>query len=100
MTEKEEAGNMVQQALSSIGEHEALDNSIVHGMKDQELTNGSLDDHGSSRSPSNTAEPMINGFISQDGSGKNETKMSSELISSCVATWLMIQVNGLGLAKV
>ncbi|VVB15249.1 unnamed protein product [Arabis nemorensis] len=92
VTEKEEAGNMVQQALSSIGEHEALDNSIVHhGMKHQELTNGSLDDHGS-RSPSNTVEPMVNGFISQDGSGKNETKMSSELISSCVATWLMIQM--------
>lgn len=92
MKKKEDAGNMVKQALSSLGEHQPLDNSVVPGMKHQEHTNGSLDHH-QSRSPSKTAEPITNGFISQDGSGKNETKMSSELITSCVATWLMIQVN-------
>jgi len=78
---------MVHQALSSIGEHQPLDNSIVPGIKHQEYTNGSLDHHSL-----NTAEPMSNGFISQEGSGKNKTPMPSELITSCVASWLMMQV--------
>ncbi|XP_010455109.1 PREDICTED: protein ALWAYS EARLY 1-like [Camelina sativa] len=83
----EESGNMVQQALSSIGKHQPLDNSIVSsGIKHQQHTNGSLDHH-----PSNTAEP-INGLASEDGSGKNKTQIPSELITSCVATWLMIQM--------
>ncbi|VYS68097.1 unnamed protein product [Arabidopsis thaliana] len=83
----EDSENMVHQALSSIGEHQPLDNSIVPGIKHQEYTNGSLDHH-----PLNTAEPMSNGFISQEGSGKNKTPMPSELITSCVASWLMMQM--------
>ncbi|KAG7552095.1 DIRP domain [Arabidopsis thaliana x Arabidopsis arenosa] len=82
----EDSGNMVHQA-SSIGEHQPLYSSIVPGIKHQEHTNGSLDHY-----PSNTAEPMTNGFISQDGSGKNKTQMPSELITSCVASWLMMQM--------
>ncbi|XP_024007386.1 protein ALWAYS EARLY 1 isoform X2 [Eutrema salsugineum] len=79
---EEDAGNMVKQAVGSIGEHQPLDNFV-------ETTNGSLDHHHQSRSPSITAEPMTKGLI---GSGKNETQMASELISSCVSTWLMIQM--------
>ncbi|KAL1198036.1 Protein ALWAYS EARLY 1 [Cardamine amara subsp. amara] len=71
----------VQQALNSIGKHQPLD-------KHQGHSNGSLDHHH----PSNKAEAMNNGFISQDGSGKNEMQMPSELITSCVASWLMIQM--------
>ncbi|CAH2044535.1 unnamed protein product [Thlaspi arvense] len=63
----------------SIGEHQPLDNSIT-------TTNGSLDHHHQS---STTAELMTQGLI---GSRKNETQMASELISSCVSTWLMIQM--------
>lgn len=80
---------MLQQALDSIGEHhQPLDYSIVSRMKHQDQANGSLDHH-QNRSPSNTGEAMTEGLM---GSGKNETQMASELISSCVATWLMIQV--------
>ncbi|CAH8324630.1 unnamed protein product [Eruca vesicaria subsp. sativa] len=69
----EDAGKMIQQALDSISEHhQPLDNSIVT-VKHQDQANCSLDHH-QSRSPSNTGEPMSEG-----------------LISSCVATWLMIQ---------
>ncbi|XP_023637492.1 protein ALWAYS EARLY 1 isoform X2 [Capsella rubella] len=82
----EDSGNMVQQALSSNGKHQPLDNSLVSGIKHQQHTNGSLDHH-----PSNTAEPS-NGIISQDGSGKKKTPMPSELITSCVATCLMIKM--------
>ncbi|WZZ74664.1 hypothetical protein YC2023_086034 [Brassica napus] len=84
----EDAGKMLQQALDSIGEHhQPLDNSIVSRMKHQDQANGSWDHH-QNRSPSNTGEAMTEGLM---GSGKNETQMASELISSCVATWLMIQ---------
>uniref|UniRef100_M4D0F2 DIRP domain-containing protein n=2 Tax=Brassica campestris TaxID=3711 RepID=M4D0F2_BRACM len=84
-----DAGKMVIQALDSIGEHhQPLDNSIVSRMKHQDQANGSLDHHHQNRSPSNTGEAMNEGLM---GSGKNETQMDSELISSCVATWLMIQ---------
>lgn len=80
MKEGEDTRDKVQQALSSFG-NQPLD-------KHQGHTNGSLDHH-----PSNKAETMTNSFISQDGSGKTETPMPSELITSCVATCLMIQVN-------
>ncbi|CAN6876999.1 unnamed protein product [Brassica oleracea] len=84
----EDAGKMLQQALDSIGEHhQPLDNSIVSRMKHQDQANGSWDHH-QNRSPYNTGEAMTEGLM---GSGKNETQMASELISSCVATWLMIQ---------
>ncbi|CAH8299612.1 unnamed protein product [Eruca vesicaria subsp. sativa] len=68
------ASHVVLQALDSMGEHEPLDNSIVCGIKHQDQTNGSLDNHHQSLSPSNT-----------------EGLMSSELIASCLSTWLMIQ---------
>ncbi|KAL0738704.1 hypothetical protein Bca4012_014914 [Brassica carinata] len=87
----EDAGKMVRQALDSISEHHQplLDNSVVSGVKHQDQANGSLDHHHhQSRSPSNTGELMNEGLM---GSGKNETQMASELISSCVSTWLMIQ---------
>ncbi|WZZ01327.1 hypothetical protein YC2023_073655 [Brassica napus] len=84
----EDAGKMVQQALDSISKHhQPIDNSIVSGMKHQDQANGSLDHH-QNRSPSNTGEAITEGLM---GSGKNETQMDSELISCCVATWLMIQ---------
>ena len=54
---------------------QALD-SIVSGLKHQGQTNGSFDHHHhQSWSPSNT-----------------EGLMTSELIASCLSTWLMIQV--------
>ncbi|KAH0940031.1 hypothetical protein HID58_007492 [Brassica napus] len=52
---------------------QALD-SIVSGLKHQGQTNGSFDHHHQSWSPSNT-----------------EGLMTSELIASCLSTWLMIQ---------
>ncbi|KAG5394531.1 hypothetical protein IGI04_024494 [Brassica rapa subsp. trilocularis] len=77
-----------KEALDSISKHhQPIDNSIVSGMKHQDQANGSLDHH-QNRSPSNTGEAITEGLM---GSGKNETQMDSELISCCVATWLMIQ---------
>lgn len=82
---------MVQQALASMGEyHQPLDNSVVSSMKHQDQANGSLDHH-QSRPPLNTGERVTEEGLM--GSGKNETQMASELISSCVSTWLMIQVS-------
>ncbi|XP_056866024.1 protein ALWAYS EARLY 1 isoform X2 [Raphanus sativus] len=87
--DEENAGKMVQQALASMGEyHQPVDNSVVSSMKHQDQANGSLDHH-QSRPPLNTGERVTEEGLM--GSGKNETQMASELISSCVSTWLMIQ---------
>ncbi|XP_010550978.1 PREDICTED: protein ALWAYS EARLY 2-like isoform X2 [Tarenaya hassleriana] len=89
--EGEDASKKIQEAIDSIGKHLPLHSSMVPGVKHQEHANGSLDHH-LSQSPSDALESLVNGSISQDGSGKNEGQMPSELISSCVATWLMIQM--------
>ena len=68
--------NVVLQALDSMDEHhQALNYSVVSGIKHQDQTNGSFEHHHQSCSPSNT-----------------EGLMASELIASCLSTWLMIQV--------
>ncbi|CAF1920869.1 BnaC02g39780D [Brassica napus] len=67
--------NVVLQALDSMDEHhQALNYSVVSGIKHQDQTNGSFEPHHQSWSPSNT-----------------EGLMASELIASCLSTWLMIQ---------
>ncbi|KAL0828156.1 hypothetical protein Bca101_051834 [Brassica carinata] len=67
--------NVVLQALDSMDEHhQALNYSVVSGIKHQDQTNGSFEHHHQSWSPSNT-----------------EGLMASELIASCLSTWLMIQ---------
>ncbi|KAF3541704.1 hypothetical protein F2Q69_00024893 [Brassica cretica] len=53
---------------------QALNYSVVSGIKHQDQTNGSFEHHHQSWSPSNT-----------------EGLMASELIASCLSTWLMIQ---------
>ncbi|XP_019058704.1 PREDICTED: protein ALWAYS EARLY 2-like [Tarenaya hassleriana] len=87
--EGEDKGKKIQEAIDSMGKHQPLPGSMVPGVKHQEHANGSLDHL--SQSPSETSPPLVNGSISQNGSEKNEDQMPSELISSCVATWLMIQ---------
>ncbi|KAJ4873845.1 Protein ALWAYS EARLY 2 [Raphanus sativus] len=77
---------------------------IVKGSKDKSASNGGCSYQGciicegrrrchQNPSPSDASKPKANNdFISQDGSEKNEAQMPSELITSCVASWFMIQV--------
>lgn len=89
MKEGEDVNKMIQEALDLIGKHQPLRGFRV---KHHEYVNGSIEHHHNP-SPSDAPEPMANNdFNSQDGSEKNEAQMPSELITSCVATWLMIQV--------
>ncbi|CAH2055030.1 unnamed protein product [Thlaspi arvense] len=87
--EGEDASKMIQEALDLIVKHQPSHGSMI---KHHEHANGSIDHHHNP-SPSDAANPTANNdFISQDGSEKNEPQMPSELITSCVATWLMIQM--------
>lgn len=88
MKEGEDASKMIQEALDLIGKRQPLHGSMV---KHHEHANGSIEHHHNP-TPSDASEPIANNDISQDGSEKNEAQMPSELITSCVATWLMIQV--------
>uniref|UniRef100_A0A1J3IUE4 Protein ALWAYS EARLY 2 n=1 Tax=Noccaea caerulescens TaxID=107243 RepID=A0A1J3IUE4_NOCCA len=88
--EGEDASKMIQEALDLIGKHQPLHRSSM--FKHHEQANGRTEHHHNP-SPSDASEPMANNdFISQDGPEKNEAQMPSELITSCVATWLMIQM--------
>ncbi|KAL0719797.1 hypothetical protein Bca4012_069121 [Brassica carinata] len=86
--EGEDAIRMIQEALDMIGKPQPLRSSIV--VKQEEHANGSIEHHHNP-SPSDASKPMManNDLISQDGS---EAQMPSELITSCVATWIMIQM--------
>ncbi|KAJ0234263.1 Protein ALWAYS EARLY 2 [Hirschfeldia incana] len=87
--EGEDAIKVIQEALDMVGKHQPLRSSMV---KLEEHANGGME-HQQNPSPSSDAsKPMANNdFISQD-SEKNEAQMPSELITSCVASWLMIQM--------
>ncbi|CAH8386148.1 unnamed protein product [Eruca vesicaria subsp. sativa] len=87
----EDAIKMIQEALDMIGKPQPLVRSSI--VKQEEHANGSIEQHHNP-SPSDASKPMANnGVISQDdGSEKNEAQMPSELITSCVATWIMIQM--------
>ena len=93
MKEGEDAIKMIQEALDMVGKHQPLRSSVV---KHEEHANGGIDHQQKllNPSPSDASKPMANNdFISQDGSSeKNEVQMPAELITSCVASWLMIQV--------
>ncbi|WZY74282.1 hypothetical protein YC2023_006522 [Brassica napus] len=82
---------MIQEALDMIGKHQPLRSSIV--AKQEEHASGSIEHHHHNLSPSDASKPMANNdSISQNGSEKKEAQMPSELITSCVATWIMIQM--------
>ncbi|KAG2245662.1 hypothetical protein Bca4012_091408 [Brassica carinata] len=89
--EGEDAIKMIQEALDMIGKHQPLRSSIV--VKQEEHASGSIEHHHHNPSPSDASKPMANNdSISQNGSEKKEAQMPSELITSCVATWIMIQM--------
>ena len=91
MKEGEDAIKMIQEALDMVGKHQPLRSSVV---KHEEHANGGVEHHQNPSLSSDASKPMANNdFISQDGSSeKNEVQMPAELITSCVASWLMIQV--------
>ncbi|XP_019100091.1 PREDICTED: protein ALWAYS EARLY 2 isoform X2 [Camelina sativa] len=86
--EGEDVKKMIQEALDLIDKHQTLRG---FKFKHNEHVNGSIDpNQNHNPSPSDASDP--NDFNSQDGSEKNEAQIPSELITSCVATWLMIQM--------
>ncbi|KAF8107641.1 hypothetical protein N665_0118s0013 [Sinapis alba] len=88
--EGEDAIKMIQEALDMVGKHQPLRSSMVKHEEDH--ANGGIEHH-QNPSPSDAAKLMANNdFISQDRSEKNEAQMPAELITSCVASWLMIQM--------
>ncbi|CAF2103067.1 unnamed protein product [Brassica napus] len=89
--EGEDAIKMIQEALDMVGKHQPLRSSVV---KHEEHANGGVEHHQNPSLSSDASKPMANNdFISQDGSSeKNEVQMPAELITSCVASWLMIQM--------
>ncbi|CAN6926808.1 unnamed protein product [Brassica oleracea] len=90
--EGEDGIKLIQEALDMIGRYQPLRSSIVK--QEEEHANGSIEHHHHNPSPSDAPKRMANNdFISQDGlAEKNEARMPSELITSCVATWIMIQM--------
>ncbi|CAN6922239.1 unnamed protein product [Brassica oleracea] len=90
--EGEDGIKLIQEALDMIGRYQPLRSSIVK--QEEEHANGSIEHHHHNPSPSDASKPMANNdFIAQDGlAEKNEAQMPSELITSCVATWIMIQM--------
>ncbi|KAF3585602.1 hypothetical protein F2Q69_00032360 [Brassica cretica] len=81
---------MIQEALDMVGKHQPLRSSVV---KHEEHANGGVEHHQNPSPSSDASKPVANNdFISQDGSEKNEAQMPSELVTSCVASWLMIQM--------
>ncbi|KAG2273065.1 hypothetical protein Bca52824_067620 [Brassica carinata] len=87
--EGEDAIKMIQEALDMVGKYQPLRSSMV---KLEEHANGGIEHH-QNPSPSTASKPMPNNdFISHDGSEKNEAQMPAEIITSCVASWLMIQM--------
>lgn len=90
MKEGEDAIKMIQEALDMVGKHQPLRSSVV---KHEEHANGGVEHHQNPSLSSDASKPMANNdSISQNGSEKKEAQMPSELITSCVATWIMIQV--------
>ncbi|KAF3605161.1 hypothetical protein DY000_02051408 [Brassica cretica] len=88
--EGEDAIKMIQEALDMVGKHQPLRSSVV---KHEEHANGGVEHHQNPSPSSDASKPVANNdFISQDGSEKNEAQMPSELVTSCVASWLMIQM--------
>ncbi|CAN8260365.1 unnamed protein product [Cochlearia groenlandica] len=70
--EGEDVNKLIQEALDLIGKHQPLRGSVF---KQREHANN----------PDSSSEPM-------SGSEENKTQMPLEMITSCVATWLMIQM--------
>ncbi|XP_031260660.1 protein ALWAYS EARLY 2 isoform X2 [Pistacia vera] len=91
--EGEDAYIRIGEALDHIDKRQFISDSRVPVIRSPEQVNGSLSHHN--QFVSGAAEPLLTSYASgpkfQDGSNKNETQIPSELITSCVATMLMIQ---------
>ncbi|CAN8277137.1 unnamed protein product [Cochlearia groenlandica] len=69
---------------SSVKKDEMVKQGLTSNGEQLELNNGISLDHQSRK--------MSNGFISHERPSKNKTQTPSELITSCAAIWLMIQM--------
>lgn len=94
MKEGEDAYIKIGEALDHIDKRQLTSDPRVPVIRSPERVNGSLGHHN--QFVSGTSDPQLtsngSGTKLQDGSEKNESQIPSELITSCVATLLMIQV--------
>lgn len=88
MNEGEDAFLRISEALDDIDKGQLASYSRVPGNRSQEQVNDSLNQQNGS--VSSASEPMSVGFKLRDSD--NETRILSDLITSCVSTVLMIQV--------
>lgn len=93
MKEGEDAYIKIGEALDHIDKRQLTSDPRVPVIRSPERVNGSLGHHN--QFVSGTRDPQLtsngSGTKLQDGSEKNESQIPSELITSCVATLLMIQ---------
>ncbi|XP_021898881.1 protein ALWAYS EARLY 2 [Carica papaya] len=88
MNEGEDAFLRISEALDDIDKGQLASYSRVPGNRSQEQVNDSLNQQNGS--VSSASEPMSVGFKLRDSD--NETRILSDLITSCVSTVLMIQM--------
>ncbi|XWS58184.1 hypothetical protein CRYUN_Cryun08bG0013000 [Craigia yunnanensis] len=91
--EGEDAFTRIGEALDSVDKKQFTSDTRMPVIKSPEQENGSMDYHN--HLVSSSSKPMPTGWVPnlklQEASDKNEEQVPSELISSCVATLLMIQ---------
>ena len=94
MKEGEDAFMRIREALDSVDKRQFTPDIRMPVIKSTELENGSISYQN--HLVSSTSRPMPTGCAPnpklQEASEKNEEQVPSELITSCVATLLMIQV--------
>ena len=90
----EDAFVRIGEALDSIDNQQLTSDSRVPVIRSQQQVNGGLGSHN--QSTSCKSEPLLSSDASGakpcNDSDENEARIPSELITSCVATLLMIQV--------
>lgn len=90
--EGEDAFMKIGEALDHIDKRQLTFDPRVPVIRSPEKVNGSHHN----QFVSGTSDPLLNSYAPgpklQDGSDKHEAQIPSELITSCVATLLMIQV--------
>lgn len=98
--EGEDAYTKIGEALDHIDKRQLTSDPRVSVIRSPEQVNGSLGHHNHFVSGTCDPQPTNNasGTKLQDVSDKNEAQIPSELITSCVATLLMIQVTEVSLS--
>ncbi|XP_057962765.1 protein ALWAYS EARLY 2-like isoform X2 [Malania oleifera] len=91
--EGEDAFARIGEALNSLSKRQITSDSGVSVVRSPDPVNGSLPHHNQSTSCASESLPTshVSGLQLDNNTDKNEVQVPSELITSCVATLLMIQ---------